>query len=81
MTIRVGFKSTKILLTEVGKNWFTESYPKGIVYEYDEDKPFDLRSMGADFIEVLCPLSIPYRIPLYVGGEITFNVADKEADG
>ncbi len=61
MSIRVGLKSTKIVLTEIGKKWFTEHYPKGIVYEYDEDKPFELKSMGADFVEVICPLHIPYR--------------------
>ncbi len=79
--IRLGLESTKVLLTEVGKKWFTEAYPQGIVYEYDEDKPFDLKSMGADFVEVTCPMGIPYRFPVYVDGEITFNMADKEAEG
>ena len=78
--IRVGLKSTKVLLTDVGKKWFTEHYPQGIVYEYDEDKPFNLKSMGADFVDVICPLHIPYRFPIYIDGEITFNMADKETD-
>ena len=80
MTIRVGLKSTKVLLTEVGREWFLKAYPKGVVYEYDEDEPFDLKAMGDDFVDVLCPLSIPYRFPIYIEGEITFNMADKEAE-
>ena len=80
MTIRVGLESTKVLLTDVGKKWFTENYPQGIVYEYDPDKPFDIKSMGAHFVEVICPMGIPYRFPIYVDGEITFNMADQEAD-
>ena len=78
MSIRVGLESTKVLLTDVGKKWFTEAYPKGIIYEYDEDTPFDLKSMGTDFVEVLCPLGIPYRLPILIEGEITFNMAEKE---
>ncbi len=81
MSIRLGLNSTKVLLTNVGKKWFTEAYPKGIVFEYDEDEPFDLKAMGADFVDVLCPLGIPYRLPIYIEGEITFNMADKEAEG
>jgi len=80
MRIRVGLESTKVLLTDVGQKWFTEHYPKGIVYEYDEEKPFDIRSMGADFVEVTCPLGIPYRFPIQIEGDITFNMA-KEASG
>ncbi len=76
----MGLESTKIVLTEVGKKWFTEHYPQGIVYEYDPDGTFDLKSMGADFVEVICPMGIPYRLPVYVEGEITFNMADKEAE-
>ncbi len=78
--IRVGLESTKIVLTEVGKKWFTETYPQGVVYEYDPDGTFDLKSMGADFVEVICPMGIPYRFPVYVEGEIAFNMADKEAE-
>jgi len=36
--------------------------------------------MGATFVEVICPLGIPYRFPTYIDGEITFNMADKEAE-
>ena len=79
--IRVGLNSTKIVLTEVGKKWFTEHYPQGIIYEYDPDGTFDLKSMGADVVEVICPMGIPYRFPVYVDGEITFHMADKEAEG
>ncbi len=78
--IRVGLNSTKIVLTEVGRKWFIEHYPQGIVYEYDPDGTFDLKSMGADFVEVICPLHIPYRFPIYVDEEITFNMADKEPE-
>jgi len=81
MSILLVLESTEVLLTDVGKKWLPEHYPKGSVYEYDEDKPFDLRSMGADFVEVICPLGIPYRFPVYIDGEITFNMADKEAEG
>jgi len=80
MSFRVGLKSTKVLLTKVGKEWFLKAYPQGIVYEYDVDKPFELKSMGADFVEVVCPLHIPYRFPIYIDGEITFNMADKETE-
>ena len=74
--IRVGLDSTKIVLTEVVKEWFLKAYPKGIVYEYDENEPFDLKSMGSDFVDVTCPLGIPYRVPLYIDGEITFKMTD-----
>jgi len=80
MTIRVGLKSTKVLLTEVGQEWFLKNYPQGIVYEYDENEPFDLKSMGADFVDVTCPLGIPYRLPTYIDGEITFKMADQETE-
>ena len=78
--IRVGLKSTKVLLTEVGKKWFTEHYPQGIVYEYDPDGTFELKSMGATFVEVLCPMGIPYRIRTYIDGVMTWQMADKEAE-
>lgn len=80
MSIRVGLKSTKVRLTDVGRKWFTEHYPQGIVYEYDPDGTFDLKSMGADFVEVICPLHIPYRFPIYIDEEITFNMVNKEAE-
>ncbi len=76
--IRVGLKSTKIVLTEVGKKWFTEAYPQGIVYEYDPDGTFDIKSMGADFVEVLCPMGIPYRLPTKIDEVMTWQMADKD---
>jgi len=85
MTIRVGLKSTKVLLTEVGKKWFTWAYPRDIMnvtaYEYDEDKPFDLRSMGTNFVEITPPPGGLYILPIHIKGEITFNMADKEVEG
>ncbi len=80
MTIRVGLKSTKVLLTEVGQEWFLKAYPQGIVYEYDENEPFDLKAMGADFVDVTCLLGIPYRLPAYIDGKITFRMADQETE-
>lgn len=80
MVFRVGLISTKVLLTDVSKKWFIAVYPKDLVYEYDEDKPFDLMSMGEDFVDVTCLLGIPYRVPLYVNGEITFQMADQEEE-
>jgi len=78
--IRVGLDSTKIILTEVGKKWFLKAYPKGIVYEYDENMPFDIKAMGADFVEVTCPLGIPYRLPCYIDDKITFNMAPPDTE-
>ena len=74
--IRVGLDSTKIVLMEVVKEWFLKTYPKGSVYEYDENEPFDLKSMDPDFVSVICPLGIPYRIPLYIDGKITFKMIE-----
>lgn len=82
MTIRVGLDSTRITLTEVGKEWFTEHYPKGIVYEYDENGEFRLKSMMVvekqPITEIICPLGIPYRIPASIDGQTTFRMADRE---
>ncbi len=85
MTIRVGLKSTKVLLTDVGKKWFTEAYPKGIVYEYDEDGTFTLDSMYVvdrqAIAQILCPMGIPYRILGDIDGQTTFRMVDrKEAE-
>ncbi len=76
MTIRIGLESTKVLLTEVGQEWFLKAYPQGMVYEYDENDPFDLKAMGTDFVDITCPFGIPYRLPTYIDGEITFKMAD-----
>jgi len=86
MTIKMGLESTRILLTEVGRKWFTEHYPKGIVYEYDEDGIFRLDAMYVvdrqAIAQILCPMGIPYRIPGDIGGHTTFRVVDrKEAEG
>lgn len=85
MTIRVGLESNKVVLTEVGKAFFRENYPPGIVWEYDEDGEFTIKSMlviGENpMVELLCAMGIPYRLPSYIDGEITFTMADKEAEG
>ncbi len=86
MTIKVGLDSTKVLLTDVGREWFTEHYPKGIVYEYDENEIFTLDSMSVvdrqAIAQILCPMGIPYRIPGDIDGQTTFRVVDrKEAEG
>ena len=64
----------QVELTESGKNWFKEHYPKGIFWEYDPDKPFKLNSVTAEFIE-LTYLGIPYRIPPDVDGKPTVKKA------
>lgn len=70
--IRIGLDSTKVRLTEVGKKWVLANYTKGIVWEYDENDTWDLKSMGVvspdgkisvDTV-VLLYLGIPYRIPV-----------------
>ncbi|MBA7620101.1 hypothetical protein ES703_27445 [subsurface metagenome] len=82
MTIRVGLESTKVLLTDVGKEWFTDAYPKGVVYEYDESGEFRLDSMivveKQAIAQIICPLGIPYRIPANIDGQTTFKMADQE---
>ena len=85
MSIRVGLESTKIRLTEVGRKWFTEHYPKGIVYEYDENGEFTLDSMivvaKRVIPQIICPLGIPYRLPADIEGQTTFKMIDrKEAE-
>ena len=63
------------------QEWFWKAYPQGIVYEQDEDEPFDLKAMGADFVEVTYIMGIPYRLPKYIDGEITYKMVEKdEAD-
>jgi len=81
MSIKVGLDSTKILLTEVGKQWFLEAYPQGIIYEYDEDGIFRLDAMmvtGNQVIaQIICPMGIPYTIPSELDGQTTFKMADQ----
>ena len=85
MSIRLGLESTKVLLTDVGKKWFTEAYPKGIVYEYEEDGTFTLDAMfvieDQAVAQILCPMGIPYRMPADIDGQTTFKMADKEVGG
>ena len=85
MTMKVGLDSTKVRLTDAGKAFFRENYPPSIVWEHDVDGEFTLRSMVVvgenPVVELLCPMGVPYRLPSYVDGEITFNMADKEAEG
>ncbi len=78
MAIETGILSTDILLTPVGKKWFLMFYPKDSVLGYDEDKAFDLISLGEDFVEVTSPLGIHYRFPIHVNGLITFQMAAME---
>jgi len=59
-------------LTDVGKKWIEENYPPGIVYEYDVDKPFGLRSLGVDTVE-LTFTGAPYVLPHTVEGKRTFK--------
>jgi len=63
-------------LTEAGKKFMTDHYPQGIVYEYDPEGTFTLRSVGARDVELLCPMGIPYRLPHKVEGEQTWGKAD-----
>ena len=65
-------------LIEVGKNWLQEHDPRGIVWEYDPDKPFKLHSMAAEFVE-LTYLGIPYRIPHRVNDKPTIRNKNKRA--
>lgn len=75
--IRVGLDSVKVLLTDVGKNWFLKAYPEFIIYK---DKAFDLMSLGEEFMDVTCLMGIPYRFPIYIDGKITFQMADQEEE-
>jgi len=86
MSIRVGLESTKVILTEVGKEWFKEHYPQGLVYEYDENGEFTLDSMMVVakkvIPQIICPLGIPYSIPTDIDGQTTLRMADQdEAEG
>lgn len=71
--IRVGLYSTKVSLTEVGRKWITENYPKNEIWEYDEKKTWALKSISVDSVE-LTYLSVHYKLPSYVEREITFKM-------
>ena len=79
--VAVGLDTTQIMLTDVGKDWFIKAYPRGIVYEYDVDGEFTLRSMmvvdAQAVVEVVCPMGIPYRFPAQVDGETTFRMVER----
>ena len=85
--VAVGLDTTQIILTDVGKAWFLKAYPRGIVYEYDLDGEFTLRSMqvyrrspikSQVVASVVCPMGIPYRFPADVDGETTFRMVGAE---
>ena len=65
-----------IKLTEAGKKFMADNYPQGIVYEYDPEGTFTLRSVGAEDVELLCSMGIPYRLPHEVDGKKTWGKAD-----
>ncbi len=65
--------SVAIKLTEAGKKFMTDNYPQGIIYEYEPGGLFTLRSVGAEDVELLCPMGIPYRLPHKVEGEQTWR--------
>lgn len=65
-----------IKLTETGKKFMADHYPQGIVYEYDPEGTFTLRSVGAEEVELLCPMGIPYRLPHKVEEKQTWRKAD-----
>ncbi len=72
--IRVGLDSTKIGLSKACQEWFVKKYPPGKIYEYVITEPFDLKSMGTDFVEITFPLGISYRIPIHFGVEPSFKM-------
>ena len=78
--IRIGLDSTKIVLTKACQDWFSKAYPEGIIYEYVVTGTFDLKAMGTDFVDILCPLGIPYRMPLNFDGEVSFQIYKVDED-
>lgn len=66
----------KIKLTDVGKEFMKEHYPEGIVYEYNPEGTFELKGVAAEFVEFICPMGIPYRMPHKVGEEKTWTKAE-----
>ena len=65
-----------IKLTEAGKKFMADNYPQGIVWEYDPEGTFTLRSVGATDVEFVCPMGIPYRLPHEADGKKTWRKAD-----
>ncbi len=80
--IRIGLESTKIVLSKACQEWFVKAYPQGIIYEYVITEPFDLNAMGEGFVEIFCPIGVPYRIPREFDGEVSFQMynASTEAE-
>ena len=85
--VAVGLDMTQIILTDVGKTWFSKAYPQGIVYEYDLDGEFTLKNMSVyrrsttksqAVVQVVCPMGIPYSFPADVDGETTFRMVGAE---
>lgn len=72
--------STKIVLSKACQDWFSKAYPEGIIYEYVVTDTFDLKSMGTDFVDIICPMGIPYRIPLNFDGEVSFRMFEADKD-
>ncbi len=70
---------TEVELTDVRKRWVQEHYPRGVVWEYDPDKPFKLHSMAVKFAE-LTYHGIPYRIPHTIDDKPTIRKNLKESD-
>ena len=68
----------EVYLTDAGKVWILEHHPRGVVWEYDPDKPFKLHSMAANFVE-LTYHGIPYRIPHTIDDKPTIAKTIKKA--
>lgn len=82
MSLKVGLGSTQIVLTDVGRKWFSRIYPQGQIYEYDVHGRFRIDAMmvieGRAVAQIICPLGIPYRIPANINGKTTFMMVLKE---
>jgi len=59
-------------LTDVGRKFFEDNYPQGILWEYEPHGIFTLRAIAAEFIE-LTYIGVPYRMPHKVDGEQTWK--------
>ena len=62
-----------IRLTDAGKAFMAKHYPQGIVWEYNPDGLWRLKSVSAEDIELTCQMGIPYRLPHKVDGEQTWR--------
>lgn len=80
--VAVGLDSTQVVLTDVGKVWFSKAYDQTLgVYRYDLDGEFRLKAMmvveSRAVVQVVCPMGIPYRFPADIDGETTFRMVEK----